>query len=76
MLTIKTHQMTITRNDNKILNIVPQSDEIHIKFPDNVEMTIPMRVDVRMSSVLQIVMQSKAENITIDFTSPNIISFS
>ena len=77
MITIKTNNMTISREDNKVVAISPSRDQIYFKFADNIEVIIPMRVTPVVSATMGMIATARAQNITVDFTKDekSILSF-
>ena len=70
MLTIKTKNMEVIRQNNDLMNLTPTSESVYIKFVDGIELIIPIRLDNRVRAALELVTKSAVENITVDLTNP------
>ena len=77
MLTIKTHLMTVTRQNTDVMSVAPSMDVIHFRFVDNVELGIPFKITPQITVMLGMIQTAPVTaNITVDFTNPNqLISF-
>jgi len=79
MLTLKTAQMVVTRTDNRVLSAAYSMQAVHIKFADNIEISIPCDFEDKSNLInryMHMIMNSRAENITVDFTDlENLVSF-
>lgn len=71
MIRVKTRNMEIIREDNAIISAVPAMNSLYLKFEDGIEVTIPIKLDQKLTAMLNLLATSSAPNITIDLTDPS-----
>ena len=73
MTVIKTNKMELKREAHDVVSAKFAMQEIHIKFADGILLIIPWYDDSesnKLNLVLNMFKDSKAQNVTLDFTDP------
>ena len=69
MITIKSFNTEVKKQENGIMSANFASESVYIKFRDGVEVTIPCGEDAnKMNKILTMFRNSKSENILLDLT--------
>jgi len=76
MLTIKKGNMKLETPNDSFMALQDTSDGMYFKFKDGTELRFEMPVTAAIKAIPLMIMKATAENINIDFNSPNMISFS
>lgn len=78
MFTIITRNMKVVRDRTDVMNVAPSMEQIHFRFSDGVEMSVPYKITPQISAALNLIMTAPQDrNITVDLTNPTYpVSFS
>jgi hypothetical protein len=77
MLTIKSQNMEIKRENNDVMSATPSMGAVHFRFSDGTELSIPVGdITPQLSAAVGMIQTANAPNITVDFTNKNnLIAF-
>jgi len=76
MVIIKKGQIKIEVPNDSFMTLQDTSDGMYFKFKDGTEIRFELPVTNQIKAISNMIMKSTASDITIDFNSKNIISFS
>lgn len=76
MVTIKKGAIKIEVPNDSFLSLQDTSDGMYFRFKDNTEIRFEVPVTAQIKAVSNMIMKSTSPNITLDFNSKNLISFS
>jgi len=76
MLTIKKGSLKLETPNDSFMALQDTSDGMYFRFKDGTELRFEMPVTAAIKAIPTMIMKATAENISIDFDSASIISFS